>query len=201
MTIKAAESLVGGLSRPSKMPGFAYGLPASRCKTGSILRKQPGTVCSRCYACKGRYSFQNTQVAQERRFEALSDPGWTDSMIFLINTRKMEYFRWHDSGDIQDTEHLEKIVKIATECPNTKFWLPTKESRIVKDFKVPIPENLVIRVSATKINGAPSKHFMNTSTVVTNGAYTCPAPEQGGSCGPCRKCWDSTVKNIAYKEH
>ena len=40
MKTNQAFKLVGGLSRPSKMPGFAYGLPAKECKTGSKLQKQ-----------------------------------------------------------------------------------------------------------------------------------------------------------------
>jgi hypothetical protein len=34
MTTKEALQLVGGLSKPSKMPGWAYGIPAKECKTG-----------------------------------------------------------------------------------------------------------------------------------------------------------------------
>jgi hypothetical protein len=32
-TIEALK-IVGGLSKPSKMPGWAYGIPAAECKTG-----------------------------------------------------------------------------------------------------------------------------------------------------------------------
>jgi len=34
MNTHEAWTLVGGLSKPSKMPGWAYGLPAAECKTG-----------------------------------------------------------------------------------------------------------------------------------------------------------------------
>ena len=37
--------LVGGLSKPSKMPGWSIGLPAKECKTGGKLQKVPGSVC------------------------------------------------------------------------------------------------------------------------------------------------------------
>ena len=39
MKTSEALKLVGGLSKPSKMPGWAYGLPAKECKTGSKLVK------------------------------------------------------------------------------------------------------------------------------------------------------------------
>ena len=38
MKTSEAWDLVGGLSKPSKMPGWAYGIPAKECKTGSKLR-------------------------------------------------------------------------------------------------------------------------------------------------------------------
>jgi hypothetical protein len=34
MNTTEALKLVGGLSKPSKMPGWAYGIPAAECKTG-----------------------------------------------------------------------------------------------------------------------------------------------------------------------
>ena len=55
MNTKEALQIVGGLSKPSKMPGWAYGLPAKECKTGSKLVKVPGSVCYNCYALKGCY--------------------------------------------------------------------------------------------------------------------------------------------------
>ena len=35
MKVKEALEITGSLSKPSKMPGWAYGLPAKECKTGS----------------------------------------------------------------------------------------------------------------------------------------------------------------------
>ncbi len=66
MLKKEANRITGGLSKPSKMPGPAYNLPAIRCKTGSKLRKIKGSVCYGCYALKGRYCFPNVQKALER---------------------------------------------------------------------------------------------------------------------------------------
>ena len=57
MKTSEALKIVGGLSKPSKMPGWAYGLPAAECKTGSKLAQVPGSVCSGCYALKGCYVF------------------------------------------------------------------------------------------------------------------------------------------------
>jgi hypothetical protein len=39
MNTQEALKLVGGLSKPSKMPGWAYGIPAAECKTGRNIKK------------------------------------------------------------------------------------------------------------------------------------------------------------------
>ena len=53
MKTQEAWDLVGGLSKPSKMPGWSIGIPAKECKTGAKLRLVQGSVCYDCYALKG----------------------------------------------------------------------------------------------------------------------------------------------------
>ena len=57
MKTEEAWDLVGGLSKPGKMPGWSIGIPAKECKTGSKLRAVKGSVCEDCYALKGCYVF------------------------------------------------------------------------------------------------------------------------------------------------
>ena len=45
MNAAQRKLITGGLSKPSKMPGYAYNLPAIHCKTGSKLAQVPGTTC------------------------------------------------------------------------------------------------------------------------------------------------------------
>ena len=185
------------------MPGYAFGLPARRCQVGSVLAKLPTTVCSKCYALKGRYGFPAVQQALERRWRNLRHPQWVEAMTFMVRHYKCDYFRWHDSGDIQDLEHLENICEVARRCKDTKFWLPTREKVYVDQYlrlHGNFPTNLTVRVSGTLIDGPAPTGFPNTSTVVTSGA-TCPAPQQGNMCGPCRACWDPKVQNVAYQKH
>ena len=118
MNTKEALTIVGGLSKPSKMPGWAYGLPAKECKTGSKLVKVKGSVCEGCYALKGCYVFKVVQDAQYRRLKAIRSPLWTGAMALLINSKKSKEFRWHDSGDVQDEEHLLKIFAVAGLTPS-----------------------------------------------------------------------------------
>ena len=199
MKTNQALQLVGGLSRPSKMPGWSYGLPAAECKTGSKLQKIKGSTCSNCYALKGCYVFKVVQAAQYRRLKSIKHPGWVAAMIHLINSKKSKYFRWHDSGDVQNLEHLNKIYQVCELTPGVSHWLPTREAW-PQEHVARAPRNLVVRFSMPMIDQAPAGAWSNTSTVVTKEA-TCPAPKQNNECKDCRACWDPKVKNIAYGEH
>ncbi len=199
MNTKEAWTLVGGLSKPSKMPGWSIGLPAKECKTGGKLQKVPGSVCFDCYALKGCYVFKVVQAAQYKRLAAIRSPLWTAAMALLINSKKAKEFRWHDSGDVQDEDHLTKIFAVCRLTPSIKHWMPTREAW-VKHFLSLCPDNLVIRFSAPMVDQAAPASWPNTSTVVTAQA-TCPAPKQNNECGSCRQCWDSSIKNIAYGKH
>ena len=63
---KQAEAIVGTLSKPSKMPGYAYSTPAKRCIIGQKMRQVAGSICAFCYALKGRYVFPNVQAAMAK---------------------------------------------------------------------------------------------------------------------------------------
>jgi hypothetical protein len=206
-TKRAAEAITHTLSKPEKMPCKSYGIPATECKTGSKLRQVPGSVCSDCYACKGRYEMTNVAKAQDARIKSIDSPDWTLAMARLIGTD--EYFRWHDSGDLQSVQHLIKIAMVCIMTPDTQHWLPTKEKGMVAEFLRnggTIPANLTIRVSGAMIDGAPPKvpEGCVTSTVHEKQApkgQACIAPEQDGFCKDCRACWSKDVANVSYHRH
>jgi len=207
-TIKEALEFVGGLSSPSKMPSYAYGLSAKKCITGAKLAKIEGSICNDCYALKGMYGEWNKNVsnAHMRRHEAISRPEWVSAMVFIITQKKMTYFRWHDSGDIQSFQHLLNIVSIAEACPSVKFWIPTREKKFINAYLEmfeEFPENLIVRVSATMMD-TEAGEYLHTSTVHKDKdalGLECKAPAQGGKCLECRACWDKSVKNVSYKQH
>ena len=135
MLKKEAREITGGLSKPSKMPGPAHNLPAAACKTGAKLVQIPGSVCAGCYALKGRYRFNNVQQALQRRLAALEDPRWVDAMVTLISGQ--DWFRWHDSGDIQSMKHLENIFEVCKRTSGTRHWMPTREAQFLKQLDRP----------------------------------------------------------------
>jgi hypothetical protein len=206
---KEAEAIVGTLSKPSKMPGYAYSTPAKRCIIGQKLRKVAGSICAFCYALKGRYVFKNVQLAMEKRFASLTNDLWVEAMTYLIGKVKNPFFRWHDSGDLQGVWHLEKIVKIAKNLPEISFWLPTREYAFVSDYIKKggeVPSNLTIRLSALMMDGPAPVGIAQRLGLCVSGAsklgdFNCPSSKQGNKCGDCRKCWDKNEFAINYKKH
>lgn len=210
-TIEDGETVVGSLSSPSKMPCHGYSIPAKFCQTGTKLHKVEKSVCSKCYALKGRYVFPHVISAMERRFYSIDNPLWSEAMAFLISKKeKSGFFRWHDSGDIQSVKHLEKIVEVCKKTPKIKHWLPTREYGIVSDFldkHKSFPKNLNVRLSGFMVNLPPPSEIakrlnVTTSSVTTNPKeVTCPSNKQGNKCLDCRNCWNHRIKSIVYHAH
>ena len=144
MKIKEAQAITGSMTRTTKMPGLSYSLPAWECKTGSKLRKVKGSVCASCYALKGNYTrYKAIKAAQYVRLEALKDQRWIAAMVAQIIRQK--FFRWHDAGDIQSPEHLQKIFRVCELTPETRHWMPTREAQFLKDIDPEtVPKNLII---------------------------------------------------------
>lgn len=203
MLIREAKAIAGTLSNPSKMPSRGTSLPPEYCGVGSELRGVKGSVCSNCYACKGRYVFPNVRDAMARRHRGLSHPLWAEAMVTLIAGR-VAWFRWHDAGDLQSVQHLRAIVAVCERTPRTQHWLPTKERGIVRSFLRSggkLPANLTIRLSMPMIGQRPDGSKLATSTVDSGKGYRCPSPSQDGRCNDCRACWDTSVRNVDYKQH
>ena len=186
------------MTRTSKMPGLSYSLPAWECQTGAKLRKIKGTPCYGCYALKGNYTrYPAIKKAQYYRLNSLKHDSWVTAMVAQVKRQK--WFRWHDAGDVQSVEHMNKILEVVRQTPGTSHWLPTQE-RAYLPAPEDVPDNLVIRLSGSKIDGPEPSCWANTSTVVTSGA-TCPAPHQGGKCKECRACWTKSISNVSYGKH
>ena len=202
------------LSKASKMPCESFSLPAGDyCKTGSKLRKVKGSVCYGCYAMKGNYLYKNVKASREHNINIIKSGQWglwIDNIVWEIKrTNTSGYFRWHDSGDIQNLEHLKAIVEVANRLDGIRFWLPTLEKKIINEAKrdgLNIPQNLTIRLSSPMVNSKPSGAWQNTSTVTTKKdmkitGELCRSYEQGGKCLTCRACWDKEIQNITYLKH
>lgn len=205
---------VGGIGLPSKMPGTAYGISAKQCATGGKLQGITGSVCERCYAMGANYTYPSVAQAHAARLESLRNLGqWIDAWGHILEflgshlPDAERYHRWHDSGDLQSTEHLGAICEVARRNPGWRFWLPTKEYAIVRKYteQWAIPGNLVVRVSMPMRDQESTVGMRNltgcTSTVGNVGGFQCPAKNQDGFCDACRKCWDKAHANTNYPLH
>lgn len=212
------------------MPGYSYGISAQLCHTGGKLRGVPGSVCSGCYAMTDWYrSWQPLLDGHARRFRGLTHPRWVEAMVRMIAARCTapdNYFRWHDSGDLQGIWHLANICEVVRQTPDVHHWLPTREYEYVASYLATgktIPPNLTVRLSAHMIDSepvippalVPVIGHLPVSTVSTVSAYKsgfqivegkgsveCRAVEaRDNKCGSCRACWSPDVRCVSYPQH
>jgi hypothetical protein len=220
MNKQQAHEVHGGLTQTSKMPCQSYSLPTIACITGFRMSKIADSICNKCYANKGNYLkyANNIEPVQHARLESISmaiaDPeyraAWIQAMIISIGDD--DYFRFHDSGDIQNIEHLELYAELARAMPKCKFWLPTREYSIVAAFtaQFDVPDNLIIRLSAMftdrpvvvpkTLQGVKGVAVSNVHSKKAIGAQ-CNAPKQNGECRSCRACWSRKVAAVSYSIH
>jgi hypothetical protein len=206
-----ANAVCGTLTQTSKMPCKSYSLPTEACQTGYKMAQIKGSICSSCYADKGFYSMyaKTIKPAQFARLDSLSNPHWVDGMVALIGSDA--FFRWHDSGDLQGVDHLEKIVRVAQLTPQTRHWLPTREYAMVKQYIAKhgaLPTNLIVRLSAMypdqpvkvplSLQGVANVAVSNVHTGQPMGT-ACNAPSQNGACNDCRLCWSTDT--VSYALH
>jgi len=215
MLVKEAKMLGNVSTGNTKMPGTTFPIDAFACITGSKLAKIPGTPCNECYARRLqtiRPSVNQGWKANLAKFkQALSDnalPQWSQAMAFQILRYNTDgYHRWFDSGDLQNAEMLDAICQVCYMTPDIKHWLPTQERAIVAVYfqNHKQPSNLIVRISASKIDGPLPKHTTHTSNVFTDIEHIhgqeCEARKRGNNCGDCRACWDSRVSNVSYPKH
>lgn len=213
--------LIGGLSKPSKMPWWSWSISAERCITGVKLAQHENTVCASCYALKGNYAFPNVKSAQERRLAGMHSPDFVEAFTLVLTnlhlkTRKRRddgrienRFRWFDAGDLQSVAMLDKINEIAELTPQIDHWLPTRELGIVSQFLrlgSKLSNNLVVRLSSPIIGEVMKSRPMGLpiATVGCEGTpelYDCrAASEQENHCLDCDRCWKASV-NINYPLH
>jgi len=211
MTKAQASTVCGSLTSTSKMPCKSYSLPTEACHTGFKMSKIADSICSKCYANKGFYRAyeNNIKPAQFARLDSITSDYWVSGMVAAIG--KDTYFRWHDSGDLQGLDHLEKIAQVCDATPHTMHWLPTREYGMVKEYIDKhglAPANLTIRLSAMypdkpviipkSLQGIKGITASNVHTVTPIGE-ACNAPNQDGKCLDCRQCWTDAV--ISYSLH
>lgn len=217
---KEAEPVVGKLtSGNTKLKGMqAFTLPArTSCPSGCLLSKNPLSTCAGCFGDDGQYRMNpavkeklasNMAKIDEALKTEVGTNLWIAAMARLIGSKgESGYFRVHDVGDFFRKDYFPMWVAVANALPKWKFWVPTKEFDIAKQYKDIIPPNLILRVSTPLVDKPPIQlQGVDLPTATVHWlehpyGFPCPAPEQGGKCGTCRACWDLSVRNVSYELH
>lgn len=209
MTLDESLAITGNLGTASKLPCHTWSISAKKCKRGNKLRKIKGSVCSLCYAARGRFNYPTVKTKIAKNLVSINNPKWVEAMAIVINAfENSGYFRFFSSGDIQSLGMLIKICAVCRLTPHIKYWLPTHEVGIIGAFKragFGFPENLTVRLSADMLEDVPSESLMTSLGVLGGGVsktnYNCVAPKQDNMCQKCRLCWNKDVKVIVYKQH
>lgn len=178
-------------------------------------------VCrNKCYAVKSYRMYptvkkawdENLALTKTAEGRAAIDKAITS---FCKGKRKpVTYFRWFVSGDINGTELLMTMCRVAKACGETTFLCFTKAYQTANRFceqngKNTIPRNLVIVFSEwsplplDNPYSFPVASFVPHGETVPKRGVVCPAGlDKHMTCEKCRRCWYLTSNDrVAFLEH
>lgn len=196
------------LSRPEKMPGASWALPAGPACPFMVVGED--TICGSCYANVGRYRDDTHTRAMWARFdwvrECMKTPEgvdrFVDTMVRAIDGTRRLWFRIHDSGDFFSERYARAWHRICSALSWVHFWGPTRSWRapwldaLVELNALP---NVAIRPSALHFDVPPPMiQGLAAGTSVSVDAWDCPAARNGGRCGDCRRCWVDKSQPTIY---
>lgn len=84
--------------------------------------------CDKCYATRGRYTFENVKQANARKtIISRNDIEWMIAAITAqIKADRIRICRIHASGDFDSMDYINAWKKIVADCSDTVFWTYTK---------------------------------------------------------------------------
>lgn len=204
------------LSSTSKMPCKSLSLPIEETCVGryELSSKTLKEICEECYAGKGAYNWPNSVNLKTHNLAETKKHDFVPDMINLLY--KMDYFRWFDSGDVENEIMLEKLYQVCLETPHTKHWVPTKSRDLFDQYLWETLEalpNVKVRFSSPSKNGKYDNIHGSTAisdkSQLDGNLFLCKAKSVGfkkngkpnpKKCHNCRACWHNT-RPIAYEVH
>ena len=81
------------------------------------MPREKGSVCHGCYALKGCYQFPVVQEAMARRMKFFYHKDFIPIMVWLLESQTKKFFRWFDSGDVQNVIMALNILEICKTNP------------------------------------------------------------------------------------
>ena len=194
-----------------------------------LLTDVPGTCSGCCDSCK-QFCYDraltkyrhNTCIPSRAKntliMRASLDTYFEQIKNFCLKKRKdpVKIFRYHSGGEIETYEYLLKMVEVAKDCPDVKFYFYTKRFAWLQkylDENGSFPENLVPNVSVWKHNADAyelkglNRFIYDDGTDPELAAVThCPAVDKDGhetgvKCAYCGRCSRQTGKATAVYSH
>ena len=195
----------------SKLGGFipSINLPAGlTCRADAPCQKG-------CYAKKGNWRFENVQQSLLDNLKAFNEEPkeFFNGIINYLNNNDIafKFFRWHSSGDIVNNEYFKGILKVASNCPGTKFLCFTKKFHLVNLYLEAggvIPDNLKIVFSAWDNTFKVDNPYNLPVTYVkfAKEEKNPDIPEYAipciGKCSECKACWSLVNgQSVVFNQH
>lgn len=122
---------------------FNFSIPAGNDKlSGKITCPFADKCLNFCYAKKGAYVWNNTQLALTKRYNATKRNDFSELVIKFLKAKlkrakKQIYVRIHDSGDFYSPDYFKKWVEIAMELPSVRFYAYTKSHSFIRGMFYP----------------------------------------------------------------
>lgn len=199
---KAIVSISKGNSKMGFIPSVSLP-PVKTCKNCQ-------TCAKKCYARKLYNLYPSVKTAYDNNLEIATTDRAEYFRQIESTARLTTFFRWHVSGDILDTDYLDRMNKLARTCKGTRFLAFTKNYGVVNDYYANHrkPANLQI-VFSMPFDGATidNPHRFPTANVILKGNE----PDKnwkvcGGNCTECAckgvGCWElKKNETIAFYEH
>lgn len=191
-----------------------------------IITCRKNAPCSHlCYARKGNFCYANVKKShlENLRHYQENPKNFFDTIIAKLNgLTTYKFFRWHSAGDIVDMQYLEGMVRVAKECPQTKFLCFTKKWELVNQYcdkqlidyvnpeETILPTNLRIVFSMwdNDYNQTVKNPYKFPTTWVRfkDGSVDQLIPETSlpctGKCYECVACWTlQPGQSTVFKQH
>lgn len=233
ISVSKGNDKVGNIPQFSTLPGN----DVLRFPDGRPVTNVVGTCGEHCKDC----SESCYAVRLLKRFTRNVPNAWAKNTVLMRNDPEkvrreikdycnkniVKYFRFHTSGELESTDHLDLYCKICNDNPDVTFYIYTKAFGIVRDYVVllgnTIPENLIINLSEWhgNVERFLNEHdddetlkFFETLNIFSyddkDPEYSfpetlthCPAirpdgHESGVTCAQCRRCLRKGSKTAIY---
>lgn len=181
-----------------------------------ITCRKNAPCIKKCYARRGNFArypnVKQSLVNNLKDYLEDSNKFFNDIIEFLNNGDILyRFFRWFTSGDIVDETFLSGMVRVANECPQTKFLCFTKKFEMINDYlknNGSFPSNLKVVLSAWDKTFKVDNPYNLPMTYVffRKQENNADIPEFAipcqGHCKECKACWSLQNGQFVYfNEH